>query len=62
MTALGVLAPDLEPRVTEHIPDIINMAEQLIAVGTLMQPKDTFCSTFPRFPRMAPCPVGTAMR
>ena len=33
MTALGVLAPDLEPRVTEHIPEIISMAERLIARG-----------------------------
>ena len=31
MAALGVLAPDLEPRVTEHIPDIVNMIERLIA-------------------------------
>ena len=31
MTALGVLAPDLEPRVTEHIPEIIGMVERLIA-------------------------------
>ncbi len=33
MTALGVLTPDLEPRVTEHIPEIIGMVEQLIARG-----------------------------
>ena len=33
MAALGVLTPDLEPRVTEHIPEIICMAEQLIARG-----------------------------
>ena len=33
MAALGVLTPDLEPRVTEHIPEIIGMAEQLIARG-----------------------------
>jgi len=31
MAALGVLTPDLEPRVTEHIPEIINMIERLIA-------------------------------
>jgi cysteinyl-tRNA synthetase len=30
MTALGVLAPDLEPRVTEHIPEITGMIERLI--------------------------------
>tara|TARA_B100000676_G_C18048097_1_gene829288 strand:- start:789 stop:2171 length:1383 start_codon:yes stop_codon:yes gene_type:complete len=33
MAALGVLTPDLEPRVTEHIPEVIGMAEQLIARG-----------------------------
>jgi len=33
MAALGVLTPDLEPRVTEHIPEIIGMVERLIALG-----------------------------
>lgn len=33
MAALGVLAPDHEPRVTGHIPDIIGMVERLIARG-----------------------------
>ncbi|MEO1192417.1 MAG: cysteine--tRNA ligase [Pseudomonadota bacterium] len=33
MAALGVLAPDFEPRVTDHIPDIIAMVEALIARG-----------------------------
>ncbi len=33
MAALGVLAPDLEPRVTEHVREIIGMVEQLIARG-----------------------------
>lgn len=31
MRALGVLTPDLEPRVTEHIPDIIALIETLLA-------------------------------
>ena len=31
--ALGVLTPDLEPRVTEHIAEIIGMVERLIARG-----------------------------
>jgi cysteinyl-tRNA synthetase len=30
MQALGVLPPDLEPRVTEHIPEIITLIETLI--------------------------------
>jgi len=33
MAALGVLTPDLEPRVTEHIPEIIALIEALIARG-----------------------------
>ncbi len=33
MAALGVLTPDLEPRVTEHIAEIIGMVERLIARG-----------------------------
>ncbi|MGP1255700.1 MAG: cysteine--tRNA ligase [Kiloniellales bacterium] len=33
MAALGVLTPDLEPRVTEHIPGIIDMVEGLVARG-----------------------------
>ncbi len=31
--ALGVLPPDLEPRATEHLPEIIDMIERLIARG-----------------------------
>jgi cysteinyl-tRNA synthetase len=31
--ALGVAPPDIEPRVTEHIPDIVRMIEKLIATG-----------------------------
>lgn len=33
MRALGVLTPDLEPRVTEHIPAIIELVQTLIARG-----------------------------
>jgi len=33
MQALGVLAPDLEPRVTEHVPEIIELIEALIERG-----------------------------
>jgi cysteinyl-tRNA synthetase len=33
MAALGVLPPDVEPRATEHIPQMIAMIEQLIASG-----------------------------
>jgi cysteinyl-tRNA synthetase len=33
MAALGVLAPDVEPRATEHIADMIAMIESLIGAG-----------------------------
>lgn len=33
MQALGVLPPELEPRVTEHIPSIIELIETLLARG-----------------------------
>ncbi len=33
MAALGVAAPDFEPRVTEHLPAIVAMIERLIASG-----------------------------
>ena len=33
MTALGVLSPDIEPRVTDHMPGIINMIEVLMTRG-----------------------------
>jgi cysteinyl-tRNA synthetase len=33
MTALGVAPPDVEPRVTEHLPEIVKMIERLIADG-----------------------------
>jgi cysteinyl-tRNA synthetase len=33
MAALGTLPPDVEPRATEHVPEMIAMIEQLIASG-----------------------------
>jgi cysteinyl-tRNA synthetase len=33
MRALGVLPPDVEPRATEHVDDMIRMITQLIALG-----------------------------
>ena len=33
MAAFNVLAPDIEPRVTEHIPDIVALIERLVAAG-----------------------------
>lgn len=33
MTALGNLPPDIEPKVTEHVPEVIAIIERLIASG-----------------------------
>src|SRR5690606_37607562 len=33
MAALGVLPPDVEPRVTDHIPQIIDLITRLLAEG-----------------------------
>jgi cysteinyl-tRNA synthetase len=33
MAALGILAPEVEPRATEHIPDMIALIERLLARG-----------------------------
>ena len=33
MDALGVLRPDLEPRVTEHVPEIVELIQELVDKG-----------------------------
>src|SRR5215471_7697105 len=33
ITALGCLTPDVEPKVSEHIDDVIKLIERLIAIG-----------------------------
>ena len=33
MAALGVLAPDIEPKATEHLPEMIGLIERLVARG-----------------------------
>ena len=33
MGSLGVLPPDVEPRATEHLPDIVTLVEQLLEAG-----------------------------
>ena len=51
MKALGNLSPDLEPKVTEHIPEIIALIERLIANGSayVVGGRDVYFSV-PSFP------------
>lgn len=50
MSALGVLSPDIEPRVTEHIPDIIAMVKRLIALGHAYAVEGHVLFHIPSFP------------
>jgi cysteinyl-tRNA synthetase len=50
MAALGVLKPDLEPRVTEHIPDIISLIERLVARGHAYAAEGHVLFHVPSFP------------
>ena len=49
MAALGVLAPDLEPRVTEHIPAIIDMIERLVDSGNAYEAESHVLFSVPSF-------------
>ena len=44
MAALGALPPDVEPRATGHIAEMIAMIERLIASATPMRPRAMCCS------------------
>ena len=50
MAALGVQTPDLEPRVTGHIPDIIHMVEGLIERGHAYAAEGHVLFHVPSFP------------
>ena len=50
MVALGVVAPDLEPRVTEHIPDIISMIERLVTRAHAYIAEDHVLFHVPSYP------------
>src|SRR6266436_348367 len=39
MAALGALPPNVEPRATEHVPEMVAMIERLVASGMPMWPK-----------------------
>jgi len=57
MLALGILAPDFEPRATGHIPHIIALIERLIAKGHAYQSENgDVCyqvDTFPEYGKLA---------
>jgi cysteinyl-tRNA synthetase len=50
MVALGVLAPDEEPRVTGHISEIIGIIEQLIAAGHAYAAEGHVLFSVPSYP------------
>lgn len=56
MQALGVLPPDLEPRVTEHIPAIIELIQTLLARGHAYEAEDHVLfdvASFPDYGRLS---------
>ncbi|HVW51946.1 MAG TPA: cysteine--tRNA ligase [Trinickia sp.] len=50
MRALGVLTPDLEPRVTEHIPAIIDLIRELIERGHAYVEQEHVLFDVPSYP------------
>ena len=49
MGSLGVLPPDVEPRATEHLPEIITLAERLIEAGHAYVAEDHVLFSVPGF-------------
>lgn len=50
MAALGVIQPDIQPRATEHIPEMISLMEQLIARGHAYAAEGHVLFNVPSFP------------
>ncbi|NRP74658.1 Cysteine--tRNA ligase [Ensifer psoraleae] len=50
MAALGVLPPSVEPRVTEHIPEIIDLISRLIGKGHAYEVENHVLYNVPSFP------------
>jgi len=50
MAALGVIQPDIQPRATEHIPEMIALMEQLIARGHAYVAEGHVLFSVPSFP------------
>ncbi|MBN2496787.1 MAG: cysteine--tRNA ligase [Deltaproteobacteria bacterium] len=64
MDALGIRRPQLEPRVTDHIPDIIRTVEQLIERGhAYVDGGDVFFDvpSFPDYGKLSRRPLDDAM-
>ena len=51
MQALGVLPPDHEPRVTDHIPDIIDLIQRLLARGHAYVAQEHVLFHVPSYPQ-----------
>ena len=49
MRALGVAPPDVEPRVTEHLPQIVALIERLIAAGHAYEAEGHVLFSVPSF-------------
>ena len=49
MGSLGVLPPDVEPRATEHLPDIVTLVEQLLQAGHAYVAEDHVLFSVPSF-------------
>jgi cysteinyl-tRNA synthetase len=49
MAALGVQPPDVEPRVTEHVPEIIDFIERLVASGHAYEAEGHVLFSVPSF-------------
>lgn len=62
MAALGVRAPGIEPRVTDHIPQIIDLILRLLAAGQPIRPP-VMCSIMcPPLPITGCSRAASAMR
>ncbi len=50
MAALGVSPPDIEPRVTQHMPDIVEFIARLVAAGHAYEAEGHVLFSVPSFP------------
>ena len=62
MLAVGALPPDVEPRATEHVAQMIDMIENLIAKGTPTKLRVMSYSAYPLCPTMGCSQSWTAAK